>query len=174
VRQHTTPGQDPDQVVAACVRQVRRAIARPETRVAIMRALKPYNRGTGHSDLNGDGLPQAILELCKSITFYREPAGATASGAPYPGEVVQSPTLTIEVRGGDCDDVAVLAATAGAVMGCEAAIGCYPTSSDGTMAHIVAAIRPGWYAPSDAWVIIDPQNQTPTGAPVEGARWSRV
>ena len=169
MRKRTTLGQEPDQVVDACVRQVQRAMARPETRVAIMRALKPYNRGTGHGDLNGEGLPQAILELCKSITFYREPAGHE-----FPGEVVQSPTLTLEVRGGDCDDVAVLAATAGAVMGCEAMIGQYPTSEDGSSAHIVAAIRPGWYAPAQGWIVIDPQNQTPTGAAVNGARWRRV
>ena len=163
----TVSGQEPDQVVQACVRQVRRAIKQPETRKAIIEALRPFTRGTGHSDMNGDGIARPIFEMVKRITFYREPAGEQ-----YAGEVVQSPTLTLELNGGDCDDIAVLVATAAAVFGCEAAIGWYSTDPAKNMAHIVAAIRPGWYSPGD-WVVIDPQQKNPT-APPNGARWVRV
>lgn len=163
----TTPGQQPDQVVEACVRQVRRAIGKPETRALMMDALRPYTRGTGHKDMNGDQLASAIFRLVQSVTFYREPAGPQ-----YPGEVIQSPALTLSLNGGDCDDIAVLAATAACIFGCEAAIGWYPTDPSGRQAHIVAAIRPGWYTPGD-WVVIDPQQKKPA-RPVEGTRWQRV
>jgi hypothetical protein len=169
MRYASQSGQHPDQVVEACINQVRRAIKRPQTRIAILEALRPYTRGTGHSDMNGDQIATAIHAMVRGITFYREPAGAA-----YPGEVIQSPTLTIELNGGDCDDLAVVAATAASVLGCEAAIGWYPTSSDGRQAHIVAAIRPGWYQ-GRQWVVIDAQQKKPTdSATVSGVRWLRV
>ena len=83
MRMVTTSGQSPDAVVAACVNQVRRALKRPETRRVIMEALRPYTRGTGHSDMNGDRIAKAIFKMVQALTFYREPAGEM-----YPGEVV--------------------------------------------------------------------------------------
>jgi transglutaminase-like putative cysteine protease len=77
--------------------------------------------------MNGDTIAEAIHAMARQITFYREPAGEG-----YPGEVIQSPTLTLALNGGDCDDIATVVATAAAVLGCEAAIGWYPTSSDGS------------------------------------------
>ena len=144
-------------------------MGRPETRVAILEALRPYRRGVGHSDLNGDTIARDIQAMVSAISFYREPAGEQ-----YPGEVVQSPTLTLAINGGDCDDVAVVAATAGAVLGCETAIGWYATDPAGKQAHIVAAIRPGWYRPG-SWVVIDPQKKEPgTPEQLKGASWLRV
>tara|TARA_R110000824_G_scaffold17503_3_gene70916 strand:- start:684 stop:1193 length:510 start_codon:yes stop_codon:yes gene_type:complete len=169
MRYSTQSGQHPDQVVAACRRQVRRAIARPATRIAVLAALRPYTRGIGHTDLNGDQIAESIQRMVQAITFYREPAGEG-----LPGEVIQSPTLTLELNGGDCDDIAVLAATAAAVLGCKAAIGWYSTSSDGSQAHIVAGVQPGWYQ-SGQWVIIDAQKEKPTHPEsLTGARWLRV
>jgi len=168
MRMVTSPGQNPDQVVEACVRQTKRAYGMPETRTLMIEALRPYRRDIGHSDMNGDTLADSIYQLAKSITFYREPAGPN-----YPGEVVQSPSLTLLLNGGDCDDIAVLVATAARVFGCDAAIGWYPTSKDGTQAHIVAAIRPGWYNARDEWVVIDPQQEKPA-SPHTGTRWQRV
>jgi transglutaminase-like putative cysteine protease len=133
-----------------------------------MEALRPYTRGTGHSDMNGEGLPAAITELCRRVTFYREPAGME-----YAGEVVQSPTLTLAINGGDCDDIATLAATCGKVFGCNAAIGWYATGS-GANAHIVAAIESGWYRPTGTWTVIDPQNQKEPASALAGAHWLGV
>ncbi len=166
----TTPGQDPAQVAQACVNQVRRAMRRPETRIAVLEALRPYRRGVGHGDLNGDTIAQSIHAMARAISFYREPAGEE-----YPGEIVQSPTLTLSLNGGDCDDVAVVAATAARVLGCEAAIGWYSVTPDGAQAHIVAAILPGWYQPSQAWVVIDAQKEEPASpSTITGANWLRV
>ena len=167
MRGATYPGQDPDQGVEACVRQSRRAIARPETRTLMIDALRPYRRGLGHDDMNGDTLADSIYRMVRRITFYREPAGPE-----YPGEVVQSPAVTLTLNGGDCDDIAVVVATAARIFGCEAMIGWYPTSPSGNQAHIVAAIRPGWYKPGE-WVVIDPQQKKPA-SPVQGTRWQRV
>ena len=154
----------------ACVNQVRRAIRRPETRIAVLESLRPYRRGIGHDDMNGDTIAQSIHAMSRAITFYREPAGEE-----YPGEVVQSPTLTLALNGGDCDDVAVVAATAARVLGCEAAIGWYSMTPDGKQAHIVAAIRPGWYQPADDWIVIDAQKEKPVSPRVlSGAHWLRV
>jgi hypothetical protein len=169
VRFLSTPGQTPELVAQAAVRQVRRAIKRPETRVAVIESLRPYRRGQGHEDMNGDELARPIHQMVRAITFYREPAGDE-----YAGEVVQSPTLTLAINGGDCDDLAVVAATAAAVFGCEAAIGWYDTDPAGRQAHIVAAIRPGWYRPGD-WVVIDAQKKEPTDPKtLAGVSWLRV
>ena len=164
-----TAGQDPQAVAEACVRQVRRAVARPETRVAVIEALRPYTRGTGHNDLNGEKIAEAIQQLCRAITFYREPAGQE-----YPGEVVQSPTVTLAINGGDCDDIAVVAATAAKVFGCEAAIGWTEEPGGGNFAHIVAAIRPGWYQPKERWIVIDAQKEKPASADRLSAHWLGV
>ena len=147
------------------MRQVQRSLRKPQTRIAVMEALRPYTRGTGHKDMNGEHLPEAIAKLCSAITFYREPAGEQ-----YAGEVVQSPTLTLAINGGDCDDIAVVAATCGAVFGCEAAIGFYETAPGS--AHIVAAICGGWYY-STGWTVIDPQNKKP-GDALQRATWLGV
>ena len=165
----SSPGQTPEQVAQAAVRQVQRAIKRPETRIAVIEALRPYRRGMGHEDMNGDTLASSIHQLVRGITFYREPAGEA-----FAGEVVQSPTLTLAINGGDCDDLAVVAATAAAVFGCDAAIGWYDIDPQAKQAHIVAAIRPGWYRPGE-WIVIDAQQKEPTDpSSLSGASWLRV
>ena len=144
-------------------------MGRPETRIAVLEALRPYRRKMGHSDMNGDTITRSIHQMVRGITFYREPAGPE-----YPGEVVQAPALTIALNGGDCDDLAVVAATAGAVLGCETAIGWYSTDPAGNNAHIVAAVRDGWYSPG-SWRVIDAQRTEPTNPDkLRGARWLRV
>ena len=141
----------------------------PATRIAVLEALRPYRRGVGHSDMNGNTIARSIQAMVRGITFYREPAGPE-----YPGEVIQSPALTIALNGGDCDDLAVVAATAGAVLGCSAAIGWYPTDPQGKTAHIVAAIQDGWYNPG-SWSVIDAQKTEPTNPDLlTEARWLRV
>ena len=165
----TTPGQHPEQVAQACVNQVRRAMKRPETRLAVIEALRPYRRGVGHDDMNGNTIARSIHQMVRDITFYREPAGPE-----YPGEVVQAPALTIAINGGDCDDLAVVAATAGAVLGCEVAVGWYSTDPEGNTAHIVAAVRDGWYHPG-SWSVIDAQKKEPTNPDnLREASWLRV
>lgn len=156
-------GQHPDQVVQSVVNQIRRAIKKPATRIWMMKILKPYMH-SGHGDINGEELVFALHNMARSRTFYREPAGEK-----YAGEVVTTPEIAYSL-GGDCDDMAVLIGTGAAVFGCEVAIG--RTMDTKGNAHIVAAVRPGWYIEDD-WVVIDPQKENPT-EPSIGSRWVGV
>ena len=129
-----------------------------------MQIMKPYLH-RGHSDLNGDRLVEGLHAMARSREFFREPAGPD-----YPGEVVTTPEIAYSV-GGDCDDMAVLIGTAASVFGLDVAIGREITGEN--TAHIVAAVRRGWYEKGDEWIVIDPQKIKPT-EPVAGSRWQGV
>lgn len=171
MRMRTTIGQHPDDVVVAAVNQVHRHMGKPETRIMVLESLKPYMEGTGHSDMNGMRMPAVLHKWARNgFTFVREPAGPQ-----FAGEVVQSLPLTLRTRAGDCDDLATLVATAAATLGLETAIGAIFTNPQGTNAHIVAAVREGWYSPKGRWWVVDPQAKKPADpAEYNGIRWLRV
>lgn len=169
MRIRTTPGQNPDQVVASCVRLARRSLKSPMDRIVILEALRPYMRGMTHDDLNGEGYAQALYEWAHSFAYVREPAGPD-----YCGEVVQAPLTTIRLRAGDCDCLATLIATAAGFVGMPAAIGYVMTGDN--FAHILAAVRPGYYSHGD-WIVIDPQSKEKGPTPADdypGATWTQI
>ena len=162
-------GQDPQQVVNAAVRQAKRSIGSAMDRIVILESLKPYMRGMNHDDLNGDQYAAAIFEWVHSFAYVREPAGPG-----HIGEVVQSPILTIRLRAGDCDCLAALICAAAGIVGMPCRIGYIITGQN--FAHILAAVRPGYYHHGD-WIVIDPQSKKKAPTPAAeyaGATWTPV
>jgi hypothetical protein len=121
-------------------------------------------------DKNGDWLVTAIDRAAKRWRFVREPAGAD-----FPGEVIQSPALSI-ANGliGDCDDWSAFACALARVFGLRCAVGYIHTGPG--HAHILPAIRPGWYdAPDRPFLIVDPDVKKPMDAALlNGAHWLEV
>tara|TARA_R110000824_G_scaffold13972_1_gene60060 strand:+ start:34 stop:552 length:519 start_codon:yes stop_codon:yes gene_type:complete len=166
MRTAITAGQEPQQVVEAAIRQAKRAIKRATDRIVILESLRPYMRGMNHADLNGDQYARALWDWSRSFAFVREPAGDA-----YAGEIVQSPILTIRLRAGDCDCMAALIAAAAGMVGMPVMIG-YVGQGEG-FAHILAAIRPGYYHHGE-WLVIDPQSKggPKPAAAFPGAVWT--
>jgi len=157
-------GQHPEQVCRACVRQVRRWSDNPWSRLLAIEALEPY--APPMREFSGRWIPAAIQSWARTLTFYREPAGADA-----PGELVASLPLTVALGGGDCDDLATAQATIALTLGLRARIGYLWTAPDYAAAHIVCAVSPDW-AGSPGWLIADPEVAEPADPGAwPGIRW---
>jgi hypothetical protein len=161
----TTQGQHPSQVVEVAVNIARKWALRPETRIMALQVLKPFTPSA--RDPEGKWFVGALHSLKEYWTFVREPT-RSAGG---PGEVVQSFPLTVSLNfTGDCDDWCCMIATIAKTVGIQSRVG-YVWQGKG-FAHIVVAVRCGFYDESGPWLIIDPDLKEPTDAANYGsARW---
>lgn len=147
----------------------RRWAKRPRWRVLALQLLASVSQDL-EKDRNGNWILEAIDRVGKRWRFVREPAGPE-----FPGEVIQSPALSI-ANGllGDCDDWSALACSLARVFGLECRIAYIHTGPG--QAHILPAIRPGWYdSPDRPFYIVDPEVKNPTDSrTLAGARWAQV
>lgn len=151
------------------MRVARRWARDPRWRTLALQALASVSQDL-EKDKNGDWVIHAIDRIGKKWRFVREPAGED-----FPGEVIQSPALSI-ANGylGDCDDWSALACAFARVFGLECQVG-YIITGPGH-AHILPAIRSGWYSsPDRPFYIVDPDVKSPTDSrTLAGARWAQV
>jgi hypothetical protein len=162
----TTQGQHPSQVVDVANEMARHWARQPQTRITTLQVLKPFTPPT--RDPAGKWMLQALHSLKTYWTFVREPT----RHAGGPGEVIQSLPLTISLNfTGDCDDWCCMIATMAKCVGLPVKIG-YVWQKPG-FAHIIVAVRAGFYEDAGPWYIIDPDLKEPTDASTyPDARWS--
>lgn len=159
------PGEDAAATAEAAVKIARRWAANSRWRVLVIMALKQYRHGR---DVSGAELPGAIQAWLQSCHHWREP-----TGPGFAGEVITSPPITVQLGGGDCDDVSCAAAAMARTFGLPAAIG---WTTRGHLGHVLAGVGRDW-TDSDGPILwaLDPDLESPTPInEIQGVTWIRL
>ena len=137
----------PETLVSACEAMARRASAGGRLRPLLGRVLAFAD---DRQDVNGAYFVRALARWARQVSHVREPIAI--------GEMVMPPEVVIRENWGDCDDVATAVCAIAATVEVPCRLRWFATGP--ASAHMVAVVRPGWYADGGRDVVIDQLQDT--------------